>query len=266
MPIEPLDLVAATPPRPPDRASVPVSIRLPGHRPAAAGPRRKSGPPGRLGGGLGLAFLAILGIVIVFATDQVVPASSDHQAQLRIWLASRAAGLVTLGLLAFQIVVGLVLSHPVNKTTWRLSKRLFPWHDNVWMFVLAFLAAHIISIVVDPYAGVGLAGALVPGLSSFRSAPVGLGTLALYGLLVTGLTARYTKLLPPGLWLVVHRLAIVIFIFGWLHGLLAGTDSVALVSWYAVLASVVLIAAAYRYWVTRLGRPSYATALPAGTR
>jgi hypothetical protein len=80
MPIEPLDLVAATPPRLPDRASVPVSSRLPGPRPAAAGPRRTSGPPGRLGGGLGLAFLALLGIVIVFATDQVVPASSDHQA------------------------------------------------------------------------------------------------------------------------------------------------------------------------------------------
>ena len=62
-------------------------------------------------------------------------------------------------------------------------------------------------IVLDPYAGVGLGGALVPGLSEYRSAPVALGTLALYAFLITTLTARYTKLLPPGVWLTLHRVA-----------------------------------------------------------
>jgi hypothetical protein len=195
----------------------------------------QSGRAGRLSGGTFAAAIALVGIVIVLATDQIVPASSGHQAQLRIWLASRAAGLVSLVLLAFQIVVGLVLSHPVNKTTWKLSKRLFPWHENVWLFVLGFLAAHIVSIVLDPYAGVGLAGAFVPGLSSYRSAPVAIGTLALYGLLVTGLTARYTKLLPAGAWLTIHRVGIVVFVLGWMHGLLAGTDSMALVALYTAL-------------------------------
>jgi sulfoxide reductase heme-binding subunit YedZ len=213
-----------------------------------------------------VAAIAVVGLVLVFATDQVVPASSDHQARLRIWLASRAAGLVSLILLAFQIVVGLILSHPVNKTTWKLSKRLFPWHENVWLFVLGFLAVHIVSIALDPFAGVGLQGALIPGLSSYRSAPVAIGTLSLYALLVTGLTARYTKLLPAGAWLTIHRVGIVVFVLGWMHGLLAGTDSMALTALYVALGCAVGGAATYRYWVTRQGRPTFSTSLPEGSR
>lgn len=233
---------------------------------AAALPARRSARPGRLGGATFAVAIALVGLVLVVATDQVVPASSTHQAQLRIWLASRAAGLVSLVLLAFQIVVGLVLSHPVNKTTWKLSKRLFPWHENVWLFVLGFLGAHVVSIVLDPYAGVGLAGALIPGLSSYRSAPVAIGTLSLYGLLVTGVTARYTKLLPAGAWLTIHRVGIVVFVLGWMHGLLAGTDSMALVALYTALGGAVGGAAVYRYWVTRQGRPTFSTSLPEGSR
>ncbi len=262
----------ATHPKPndPDAIVARALPRTPSLRPGPAtpdaGPARRSGRPGRLGGATFLVAIAVVGLILVGATDQVVPATSDHQAQLRIWLASRAAGIVTLVLLAFQIVVGLVLSHPVNKTTWKLSKRLFPWHENIWLFVLGFLGAHIASIVLDPFAGVGLAGAFVPGLSSYRTAPVAVGTLALYGLLVTGLTARYTKLLPPGAWLTIHRVGIVVFILGWMHGLLAGTDSTALVAGYVLLGGAVGGAAAYRYWVTRQGRPTFSTSLPEGSR
>ena len=164
----------------------------------------------------------VLGLLAVVATDQIVPATSAHQAQLRVWLASRAAGIVALVLLAIQIVIGLVLSHPTNKAVWRVSRVVFPWHDSLWLFALAFVAAHIVSIVVDPWAGVGLAGAILPGLSAFRTAPVALGTLAMYALLVTGMTARWTRLLPPGAWLIIHRAGIGVFVLAWMHGLLAG--------------------------------------------
>jgi sulfoxide reductase heme-binding subunit YedZ len=233
--------------------------------PIAAAARR-GGRPTRLSGTTFLAGVAVVGLVLVFSTDQIVPASSAHQAQLRIWLASRAAGLVSLVVLAFQIIVGLVLSHPVNKSTWKLSKRLFPWHENVWLFILGFLGLHVVSIVVDPFAGVGLVGAFVPGLSSYRSAPVALGTLSLYALLVTGITARYTRLLPAGAWLTIHRVGVVVFVLGWMHGLIAGTDSMALTALYVGLGVAVGGAAIYRYWVTRQGRPTFSTTLPEGSR
>ncbi len=208
-----------------------------------------------------LALLAAVGLLIVFATDQVVPATSDHQAQLRIWLAARATGITAFLLLTAQVVLGLILSHPTNQSTWRLSKRLFPWHENLLIFVLAFVGAHVVSLVVDPYAGVGVAGALIPGLSSYRGSPVALGTLGLYALLVTGLTARYTTLLPRSVWLKLHRLSLVAFVLGWLHGMLAGTDSTALRPLYVSTGLIVLGAAAYRYWVTKKGRPTFASSL-----
>ena len=74
-------------------------------------------------------------------------------------------------------------------------------------------------------------------------------------------TARYTKLLPPGMWLAIHRFSIVIFAFSWMHGLLAGTDSAALLAFYVLTGASVLAAGAYRYWVSRAARPSFATSL-----
>lgn len=233
-------------------------------RPAVA--RAASGPPGRLAAGPLLAVGAVVGLLVVAATDQILPATSAHQAEMRIWLASRAAGFTALGLLTVQIALGLVLSHPTNKSTWKLSKRLFPWHENAWIFVLAFLAAHVLSLIADPYAGVGVLGAFVPGLSSYRSAPVALGTLALWALLATGATARYTKLLPPGTWLSIHRLGVLVFVLAWMHGLLAGTDSMTLIAFYVVTGGLVLAAGAYRYWVSRAARPTFATSLEEGAR
>lgn len=221
---------------------------------------RRPAPPFRLSGRGALILGAIIALILIYATDQIVPATSDRQAQLRIWLAARAAGIAAFLLLTFQIELGLVLSHPLNKSTWKLSRRIFPWHEHLWVFVMAFLAVHIVSLAVDPYAGVGLGGALIPGFSSYRSSPVALGTLALYAFLLTAITARYTRLLPPGMWLSIHRLALVVWILSWLHGILAGSDSGALRPMYVVAGLAVVVAGAYRYSATRQGRPTFDTA------
>lgn len=197
---------------------------------------------------------ALIGLVLVYATDQIVPAGTDRQAQLRLWLAARSAGIVAYLLLTFQVTLGLVLSHPTNKSTWKVSKVLFPWHDQLWVFITAFVGAHVLAIVLDPYAGVGLTGAFIPGLSEYRNVPVALGTLALYAFLVTTLTARYTRMLPRGMWLILHRLAIVVLALAWAHGVLAGSDSGALEALYISTGLVVLLAAAYRYWIVRQRR------------
>jgi hypothetical protein len=47
----------------------------------------------RLSGRAWLVLGAALGILIVFATDQVLPETSAYQAQMRFWLAARATGI-----------------------------------------------------------------------------------------------------------------------------------------------------------------------------
>ncbi len=206
---------------------------------------------------------ALLGIVIVWSSDQILPATSAYQAQMRIWLFARAAGITAYLILTFVIAIGLILSHPVNKSTWKLSKWIFPWHENLLVFTIAFTTVHIVTILLDPWAGVGIVGAFIPGLSSFRSVPIALGTLALYGLLLTGLTARYTQLLPRGVWLKIHRLSIVVWGLSWSHGILSGTDTGGIAPLYVVTGLLILASAAYRYWVGKLGRPTFASSLPA---
>ena len=216
----------------------------------------------RLSGRVTVVLGAVVGIMVIAATDRILPAATPYQAQMRVWLAARATGIVAYLALTFVVALGLILSHPVNQSTWKLSKRLFPWHENLFVFVVAFVAAHIVGIVLDPYAQVGLLGSLVPGASLFRPLPVALGSLALYALLITGLTARYMKLLPTGWWLKIHRLSLVVFVLAWGHGMLAGTDSDALRVMYVVSGAVIVWAAAYRYWVGKKRRPTFASSLP----
>jgi len=203
-------------------------------------------------------------VLILYATDQIAPATNAREAQLRIWLAARATGVSTLLLLTGQVVLGLVLSHPTNQSTWKLSKRLFPWHENLFIFTVSFLIVHIVFLVLDPYAGVGIGGALVPGMSSYRSVPVAVGVVSMYALVITGLTARYPKRLPAGWWLKIHRFSLVILIAAWVHGLQSGTDSQAFLPIYVGIGVVVVLAAAYRYWVVRRARA--AAARPAVAR
>ncbi len=227
--------------------------------PATSPAPRRASPPFRLSGRGALILGAIIALILIYATDQIVPAASARQAELRVWLAARAAGIAAFLLLTFQIALGLILSHPTNKSTWKLSKRIFPWHEHLWVFVMAFLVVHIVSLVLDPYAGVGLGGAFIPGLSSYRSPAVALGTMALYAFLLTAITARYTRLLPAGMWLSIHRLALIVWAMSWLHGVLAGTDSDALRLMYVASGLAVVAAGAYRYWASRQRRPTFTT-------
>ena len=213
--------------------------------------RTPAGGAFRLSGRGSAALFACLGLIVLVATDQILPATSDRQAELRFWLAARATGLVAFGLLTSQVLIGLLLSHPNNKATWRLSKRIFPWHDHLWVFVTAFLVVHVLSLIADPKSHVGLVGAFVPGMSEYRNVAVALGTLGLYALLITAISARWTKLLPPGVWLRLHRLSIVVFLLAWTHGVLAGTDTPTLRLAYIAAGVLVALAGAYRYWVVR---------------
>lgn len=219
----------------------------------------------RLSGRMIVVIGAVVGLIAVAATGQIAPATSEYQAQLRVWLAARATGITAYLVLTLVVALGMILSHPVNQSTWKLSKRLFPWHENLFVFVVAFVLVHVVALVLDPYAGVGIGGAIVPGLSSYRTVPVALGNLALYALLIAALTARYTKLLPAGVWLKLHRGSLVIWAMTWVHGIVAGTDAGSLGLMYVVTGGFMVAAGAYRYWVARKKRPTFATSLPDST-
>jgi DMSO/TMAO reductase YedYZ heme-binding membrane subunit len=193
---------------------------------------------------------AVAGLAILAVTNQVLPPTTPYQAQMRVWLAARATGIVALLLVAATVILGLALSHP-EQARWKQAKRIYPWHETLWVFVLSFIAMHVVAILLDPYAQVGPIGAFVPGLSKYRTLPVAVGSVALYAVIITGATARYTRLLPSGFWLKLHRFSVVALALAWIHGVLSGTDAAPLQPVYGAIAASVVVAAAYRYWIVR---------------
>ena len=214
---------------------------------------------------VGITTLVIIGAVAALValgiTDHVLPATDPQTLSVRPWVAARALGVTAYLLLTLEVAAGLVLSHPLNASGWRKTKQVFPWHEMLAVFTGAFLTLHIILLAIDPYAGVGVVGAFVPGFSQFRPIPVAIGSVALYALIFTAVTAKWTRVLPGTWWLRVHRFAAVVFLATWVHGVLSGTDSGALMPMYLVTGGLILMGVAHRWWSVR-ARPQR-TILPA---
>ena len=142
---------------------------------------------------------AIAALVALAVTVQILPETDARTPVDASVVAARAMGTTAYVLLAIEVGLGLVLSHPNNITTWHATKQIFPWHEMVTVFAGAFIALHVALLAVDPYAKVGVIGALVPGYSEYRPVAVAIGSIALYALIVTAVTAKWTHLLPSGL-------------------------------------------------------------------
>jgi predicted ferric reductase len=207
----------------------------------------------------GIATLMIIGalaaLVALGITDQILPATDDKMLSVRPWVAARALGITAYLLLTLNVAAGLWLSHPRNAGDPRTSRVVFPWHELLTVFTGAFLALHIVLLAVDPYAQVGWVGAFVPGFAEYRPLPVALGSVALYAMIITAITAKWTRLLPAGWWLKFHRLTALVFLATWVHGMLAGTDSPVLLPMYLVTGGLVLIGVVHRWWAVTSRTP-----------
>lgn len=190
--------------------------------------------------------VGVLCIGLGYAFERVLaPAVSS---KMLPWALGRSLGLAALLQLWALVMVGMWFKAPVSKRFLKVPPgMLLRLHQALTASGAVVLAVHIVSLLVDKYAGVGVIGAFVPGLSSFRPLGVGLGTVALYlGLLIGG-SAALSGVFVGARWLSIHRLALVMFGSAWLHGLTSGTDAIPLRPLYGLLAATVLVVAMSSY-------------------
>lgn len=170
------------------------------------------------------------------------------QPKMAPWLIARASGITAYLLFWFLAMTGLLLSHP-----WKHRiKLLHPitrmrFHTLLAVFTLSFTALHIMTIVLDTYANVGLVGAFIPFRSAYRPLPVALGTTGLYAGMLTGLSARLKIGYGKRGWLNVHRFSVIALILIWIHAVYAGTDSSALSLMYLITALLLTVFGYSRY-------------------
>ena len=143
-----------------------------------------------------------------------------------LWYATRGAGTVSLLLLTAVVCLGMVtsLKWQSRATPLFLSVNL---HRNLSLLSVVFLALHIVTAVVDPFAHLGIIAALVPFSSYYRTFWLGLGVVAFDLFLALILTSVFRARVGQRTWRMVHWLAYAMWPIAVLHGIGTGTDSAA---------------------------------------
>jgi len=191
------------------------------------------------------AATATLGLLAGFATASWVGA--PPVGRMLPWILGRGLGIAAYLSLTALTALGLWLRHPWAQR-WRSpapSVRLRA-HAALGATTVVLIVGHVVALVVDSFAGVGLVGAVVPGRSGFRPLAVGLGTVSLYLALLVAGTAALAGRVGGRAWRRVHGAALLIFGLAWGHGLLAGSDTPRLRLMYAVTGGIVGLLAVSR--------------------
>lgn len=171
---------------------------------------------------------------------------------MTIWYLMRACGLVAL--LAFSISVGLGAFSTVG---WRPERRLLHQllHRSVAVLGLVFLLLHLTFVVLDTSVPIPLGVVLVPFTAAYRPFAVGLGTLALWSLVLAAVSgwARGSVLnasprAGERTWRTLHAVAYVGWALSIGHGVLTGTDTG---TWWTTLTYVVCAATGIAAVTTR---------------
>jgi hypothetical protein len=168
-----------------------------------------------------------------------------------MWFLTRGAGTVSLVLLTLSVILGIA-----NTVRWSAPPRwprfvLDALHRNISLLVLAVLAIHVLTAVLDSFAPIRLVDAVVPFVSAYRPLWVGFGALALDLLLAVAITSVLRRRIGFQAWRAVHWLAYACWPIALLHGLGTGTDTK--LSWMLVL-SVACVAAVALALVWRIAR------------
>lgn len=181
------------------------------------------------------------------------------------WIVGRSAGITSYLLLVALVATGLLLAHPW-RTRWHLpsSAMRIRIHVALASFTLAFVVLHIVVLATDHYAGVGIAGALLPFGSEYRPVPVTLGVLGMYAGLIAGLTALLAGGIASRIWWPIHKIAVVSLALIWLHSIWAGSDTPALLTMYVVTGGLIVALAVSRY-VSRTPADLAAESTPTAT-
>jgi methionine sulfoxide reductase heme-binding subunit len=169
-----------------------------------------------------------------------------------LWYVTRATGLVTLTLLTASVLLGLLTAGRFRDERWPrfLTQGL---HGNVSLLVLAFLALHVGSTVLDTYTSISLTAAFVPFASSYKAVWLSLGAIALDLLIALAATSLVRGRLGYRAWRRLHWMAYLCWPVAVAHGLGIGTDRSATWVIALTLGCVVSVGTAATWRIVTMG-------------
>lgn len=136
------------------------------------------------------------------------------------WLASRASGLVALGLITVSVLLGLAMANRLVR-----GRNKVALHEHLSLAGLVAIAVHGVTLLGDPWLHPGLRGIVVPFAMSYRSIFTGLGVVGGYLAAALGLSFYVRRRIGARLWRKLHRLTVAAYGLALVHTLGAGTDA-----------------------------------------
>jgi len=215
--------------------------------PARPFPRTRTTPTGRA--------RTMVTLVVVLTVSVLVGRLTGSQGRALVhdkmlpWILGRSLGVATYVALSAMVVLGLWLRHPWRERFRRPGPESILWaHVSLAACTIALLVGHLTSLALDRYAGVGWTGVFVPWGAQFKPTGVALGTLAFYLLLLVAGTAALAGSIGRAAWFPIHTASVVVFCMCLVHGVLAGSDSVAL-RWLYVASGAVVLVLQFTRWL-----------------
>lgn len=140
-----------------------------------------------------------------------------------LWVLARVAGLGSYAALAIALVTGIALRTAVFD--WLGSNRAVrALHEYTTVLWVPLAALHLVSLLLDTTARIGVLDLFVPFHSSYGTLAIGVGALSLDVLVVVTFAAYLKRRMRQQTWLWLHRVAYVAFALVFLHAVLSGTD------------------------------------------
>ncbi len=162
------------------------------------------------------------------------------------WDLARSAGIAAYLLMWLSVVFGLVITNRMARL-WLGGPSTVDLHQFTSLLGMGFALFHGLILLGDSYMNFNLLQIALP-FTTFNYSPfwVGLGQIAFYLMLPVTFSFYLRRRLGPTMWRTIHYATFIIFAFITVHGMLAGTDAMALVGMYAMTTISVFFLTIYR--------------------
>jgi len=177
-----------------------------------------------------------------------------------LWYTARGTGLVSLLLLG--VVVGLGVATRSGRPAFGLPRfAVTAVHRGAALLAVVFVAVHVLTLLFDPYAGLGLLDLVVPFTAAASPFWYGLGAVALDLLVAVVVTSVLRARIGPRTWRAVHLLGYACWPVALGHAIGSGSDTGTTWMWVLLALSAAVVAPAI--WWRLHARPGRDALAPA---
>lgn len=175
-----------------------------------------------------------------------------------LWLLARSSGTGSAVALELSLLSGMALR--TGALGWLTHNRgVRVLHDSASILWLPLALVHVVALLFDPTARIGLTDLIIPFGAPYGAIAIGLGTISAQLLAIVMVSSWLRPRIENATWIVLHRLSYPAFALLVAHSLLSGTDlSQPLIAGLAWVTIAGLVAVG----VTRVLRPERSARAP----